>query len=386
MNAERRPRIVHWHLGPVFELSENWLYRQFILLKRYDYLYYSLGRINRGLFPDERIRALAESGTGLRALNRLLRLFRDDFLPIRLWLRRDRPALVHAHFGTGGYWAMRHISGACPLVVSFYGADAYVFDRSPEWLANYRSLFGRGALFLAEGPAMAGKLASLGCPVGKIRIHPVGIQTELYRFAPRGIDTGSAIRLLVVGRFVEKKGIPFAVQALRLVRRRFAEATLTIVGGAPENPAGRREQAQIMAAIREGGLEAHVRLEGWLAPDSLQRLADDHHILLVPSVFAADGDAEGGHPVILTEMMARGLAVAAFDHCDINQAVVDGMTGLLAPMKDVAALAAAICRLAEDAPGRERMGRAARRHVEERYDLGKLNERLEDYYEELLEK
>jgi len=384
MAAESPPLIVHWHLEPAFPLSENWLYRQFEGLRAYRYLFYTLGRVHRDIFPSQRIRALNECSMGLRSLNRLYRVFREDFLPFRLWLRRDRPAIVHAHFGTDGYWAMRHITDECILVVSFYGRDAYIFDHDPQWLGKYRRMFSRGAIFLAEGPAMAAKLVSLGCPAKKVRVHPVGIQTGQYRFSPRRFSPGDEIRLLVVGRFVEKKGIPYAVRALALVRKKHPRATLTIVGEAADNADGRREKSCIESAIRETALEPHVRLAGWLSPPKLLELADSHHVLLVPSVTAADGDAEGGHPVFLTEMLASGMPVAAFDHCDARQAVVDGHTGLLVPMRDCAGLADAVGRFIADAQGRERMCAAARHHAEELYDIRRLNDKLEGYYGELL--
>ena len=89
------------------------------------------------------------------------------------------------------------------------------------------------------------------------------------------------------------------------------------------------------------------------------------HVLLQASLTAADGDGEGGAPVVLLDAQASGLPVVATRHADIPEYVLDGRSGLLAPEGDVEALAGCIGAMVEDPARWPEMGREGRRHVEE---------------------
>ena len=67
-----------------------------------------------------------------------------------------------------------------------------------------------------------------------------------------------------------------------------------------------------------------------------------------------------GLPKFLLEAMATGLPVVSTDAVGCRQAVVEGVSGLLVPVRDAAALADALQRLIGDASARARMGAAGR--------------------------
>ena len=80
--------------------------------------------------------------------------------------------------------------------------------------------------------------------------------------------------------------------------------------------------------------------------------------LLVPSVIAADGDAEG-LPSVIPEAMAQACPIIGSDQGGIAEAVRHGETGLLVPPGDPAALAEAMHRLVSEPQLRHGMGQAA---------------------------
>jgi colanic acid/amylovoran biosynthesis glycosyltransferase len=87
-------------------------------------------------------------------------------------------------------------------------------------------------------------------------------------------------------------------------------------------------------------------------------------VVVVPSVPTASGDQDG-LPVALLEAMGSGKAVVASRLPGIDEAVQDGVSGLLVPPGDPDALAAALTRVLTDADLRERLGRAASQAAEE---------------------
>jgi colanic acid/amylovoran biosynthesis glycosyltransferase len=106
-------------------------------------------------------------------------------------------------------------------------------------------------------------------------------------------------------------------------------------------------------------------------------------VLCNPSVTAADGDSEG-FGMVFTEAQAMGTPVVSHLHGGIPEAVCHGETGLLAPERDVAALATHLHRLLTDNVFWQACSRRATRWVRERFDLRKQTRLLEHIYDEVV--
>lgn len=135
---------------------------------------------------------------------------------------------------------------------------------------------------------------------------------------------------------------------------------------------------------RELGVAPRVRFLGEQDQTTLPRLLDAAHILLTPSVLAADGDQEG-IPNVIKEGMALGLAIVSTYHAGIPELVENGVHGYLAPERDPEALAAAVRQWHEHPDAWPRILDAARRRVEDDYDIEKQNDRLVELYEDVLQ-
>jgi colanic acid/amylovoran biosynthesis glycosyltransferase len=108
------------------------------------------------------------------------------------------------------------------------------------------------------------------------------------------------------------------------------------------------------------------------------------HLLVAPSVTAEDGDQEG-IPNVLKEAMATGMPVVSTYHSGVPELVEHGVTGLLAPERDAAALAAALTELVDHPESWTSFALAARRKVEEEYDAERLNDDLVAAYRATLQ-
>ena len=121
---------------------------------------------------------------------------------------------------------------AAPLVVSFHGYD---FSTWPlrEGPQAYASLFKEADLITVHSDYAERKLLSLGCPPRLLRRLESGIDLDEFSFRVRHPPTDRAIRLLTVGRLVEKKGIEFSVRAVAQLLREGFDLQYEIVGDGP---------------------------------------------------------------------------------------------------------------------------------------------------------
>jgi colanic acid/amylovoran biosynthesis glycosyltransferase len=215
-----------------------------------------------------------------------------------------------------------------------------------------------------------------------MRVHHLGIDLSLIPFRPRRWTRGEPLRVLMAGSFREKKGFPYALEALARLRKRVS-LDVTVIGDEHGEPRTIREKQKIMEAIERGELSGCTRLLGYQPYRVVVEEALRHHVFISPSVTASDGDTEGGAPVSLIEMSASGMMIVSTTHCDIPGVILHGQTGWLAPERDVDALVAHLEWIIEHPERWADMQRAGRAHVEAEFDARRQGERLAAIYHEL---
>lgn len=286
-----------------------------------------------------------------------------------LLLQEERFDVLHCHFGPVGTMvaALRDIGAVDGrLATTFHGADLTACIHARP--LRYRRLMRRGDLFLPISDYLARRLEILGFPPDRIVVHRMGVDLDDLAAQPRLRTPSVALRLLTVGRLIEKKGVADGLRAVALARRRGVPLTYTVIGDGPL-------RATLQTLARELGIDDAVWFAGWQVQEKVTEALYAHDVLLAPSVTAADGDQEG-IPVTLMEAMATGMPVVTTRHSGIPELVEDGVSGLLAPEGDPAALADALRWLAGPPERARAMGRAARRRVAAEYDAAALDDAL----------
>jgi colanic acid/amylovoran biosynthesis glycosyltransferase len=296
------------------------------------------------------------------------RIFR--FMPLTaIMLSRRNIALVHAHFGKNG-WRAISLSALLrvPLIVSFYGRDATAVPRNSRWQKKYNSLFRHARFVLVLSYHMKNLLAELGCPSEKIIVHELGVDTNAIQFAPLELPLQGPVKLLLLGRFTEKKGIPTAIRAME----NLTDCHLTIAGG------GQMEQ-KLLDEVQGRGLQNRIFFPGWLSPKDVVKKMRQSHILLAPSETATDGDMEGS-PTTIFEAMASGLPVVSTFHAGIPEQIENGVSGMLFPPGDSQELVRCVRALTLSREVHSSVARSARTRVETLFDSGLLAVKLENIY------
>jgi colanic acid/amylovoran biosynthesis glycosyltransferase len=298
--------------------------------------------------------------------------------------RRHDARVLHSHFGPGG-WNNLGAARQAGLkhIVTFYGLDInYLPTLDPRWYARYREMFRQVDRVLCEGEFMAQSVVALGCPEHKVQVHHLGIAVDAIAWKPRAWTPGEPLRVLIASTFHEKKGIPYALEALGRVQHE-VPLEITIIGDAKNEQRSLDEKQKILATIEKHQLHAKVRLLGYQSYATLFAQAYEHHVFLSPSVTASNGDTEGGAPVTIIEMSATGMPVISTRHCDIPGVVIDGVSGLLADERDAEGLANHLRCLAAHPERWQPMAEAGRKHIEAEFDARVQGERLASIYRDL---
>jgi len=292
---------------------------------------------------------------------------------LRRFLGRRRWDVIHAQFGQPGYYVFRALaagSGPAPrLVVNFYGYDATGLPASvPVWRRRYEEMFRYPDLaVVVEGPVMKARVAALGCPEDKIHVVPLCLARPA---TPRARAERDPHVLGFVGRFVEKKGFAFALEALAPLIKARPSLRLVIVGDGPE-------RTSIERVVREHGLGGRVTLTGFMPHAETLTKITRMGALVVPSLTARDGDSEGGAPTIVAEAQILGTPVIASDHADIPFSLSDH--SYLFKEGDAHSLLGAVERYAADG-GRGYDVEGARARTLERHDERRIRRMYDAIY------
>ncbi len=374
------------HVGRTYlKTSQNWIYEQVRALQSVRAVFLATQRKADDAFPWPAVYTLDALPLPAQLYNHAAHALTGAYPHHVAACRREGVRLLHLHFG--GNAAREHALArrlGVPFAASFYGRDMFYHPQGEAGLREkYRGLFARGAAFIAEGPAARAQLVRIGCPPEKVHVHRLGVDLDRLPLQIRRVAPGEPLRVLMAARFTEKKGMAYGVEAFCRVARDEPRLHLTVVGDAGDAEDGQQIRRDLHTQVAASGLSARVTFTGFLSNDALHALARTHHLLLHPSVHARDGDAEGGHPVVITELAATGMPVLATRHCDIPEVVVDHETGWLCAERDPAALAAALREALAHPDRLATYGAAARHLVAQKYDA--RHNTLDALYTQLLE-
>jgi len=213
-------------------------------------------------------------------------------------------------------------------------------------------------------------LAKIGVKPEHIALIPgSGIDADQFRPIP---EPDGPVTVAFVGRMLADKGVRSLIEAQRILRASNISSDLLLAGAPdPANPTS-ISQIEVAGWGRESGVT-------WLGHvDDIATIWRRAHIAVLPS---RGGE---GVPKSLLEAAAFGRPLIATDVPGCREIVIHEKTGLLVPVDDPPALAAAILRLVRSSQQRVRFGVAARRLVDERFAADLIGQAAVALYRRLL--
>lgn len=284
-------------------------------------------------------------------------------------IKRDPPDLIHGIWATSPVSAAYFLSALTEVPFSM-GAHAFdVFEDGGDWHLQEKL---HAARMVHSSSRNTGQQILRWCEdPGKVRVIRRGL-SEFPKFKPLRRNRRT-IRILSVGRLVEKKGFFKQIDILKALKLRGVSFVARVVGsGGLDLP---------LRDYRDKS-ELHNHLEFWgqLTFNAVQEQLAWADLFLFTGRISSKGDRDG-LPNVIGEALAHGVAVLATDVGSTTEAVKDQWSGLVLPSDKVERWVDAVESLIEDDKLIERLRKNGRGWVEENFDAHKNSKLLYEAFQ-----
>ncbi len=284
-------------------------------------------------------------------------------------LRKEKFDIIQAHWAVpntliavfGRYLAFSRAA----ILTSFPGSDVTVIKRMGLLGRLFLKIIAKSDYLSCNSADLREDLEGLGLEKGRVDFVIYGVDEKKICFSEEarrrvrgelGIP-GDGLVLLMIGRFVPKKGFSTAFESLKLITEKMNNVTMVVVGDGPM-------RAEYDEILRRDGTGRYVRFVGEILPRELAGYYSACDIFLMPSCRLPSD----GLNVVVPEAMACGRPIVATPVGGNDLVVFDGENGWLHEEHNARQLADCVGRLAADPAMRTRMGENSLRMIRERFN------------------
>lgn len=299
-------------------------------------------------------------------------------------LKKEKYDLVQAH------WALPNtlialggkFLAATPTTVftSFPGSDVTIITKLGRLGKFLASIIGKSDYLSCNSTDLKEDLVKAGISAERIDLVIYGVDDRAIHFDMPGRLavrkklglTDQNILLLMVGRFVPKKGFSTGFKALKYITAKYANVKLAVIGSGVL-------MEEYLSILIKDETQADVHFLGEVEPSELSRYYSACDIFLMPSErFPSDG-----LNVVVPEAMACGRPVVASDAGGNDIVVSNGVNGYLHSAGDPVDLAEKVMRLINDPAQRSEMGNKSLELVRSRFNCLSIAKYYIDSYRKL---
>lgn len=297
-------------------------------------------------------------------------------------IREKQGDLIHAHFAEGGSAALSlstHLR--LPLILHLRGGAELLPDHELRrhlfqlpFLAHRKRLWQRASLFLCVSNFILQKALQAGFPADKLRVQYTGMDLNRFTLTEQS-DHKDPNMVLYVGRLVPYKGCDYLLRAMQIVQQRRPQTHLVIIGDGFFRPHLEQLARELGVRSQFLGERPQIEIRSWY---------ERARVFCGPSITLEDGMSEAFGNVF-SEAQAMGVPVVSFQHGGIPETMQDGITGLLAPERDVPLLAQHLLRYLEDDAFWSESRQKGMQWVRQTFDVRRQTARLEELYDAVID-
>jgi len=290
--------------------------------------------------------------------------------------RREKFDILHIHwpFPHGLFGIAARIFCPAKVVLSFYGAELLLIHKYPFVEPFLRFFIKRADAVVAISSYTASKVTD---------IQPCDF--TLIPYGAAAVEVTNDVKtdphhLFSVGRAVERKGFPYLIQAMPIIRQKWPDAHLTIAGGG-----GGTILEDLRQLAKELGTESYINITGKVSGEKLQEIFIAGSVFVLPAIVDSRGDTEG-LGVVLIEAIDNNCVIVGSNVGGIPDICIHEQTGLLVPQKDPQAIADAADRLFSDPELQEKLRIGSRKHVAEQFSWESVVAKMNSVYTDVLKR
>jgi colanic acid/amylovoran biosynthesis glycosyltransferase len=272
--------------------------------------------------------------------------------------------VLHAHFANEPAFTAMLISRATDIPFTFTGHAFDIFI-DPD-IGALKERMENASAVITPSYYNRDYLHNL-TKVDKNKIHVVRACSNIDKFGKITKVDGSS-NILTVGRLVEKKGIKYAIMAIKEIIDDFPEIKYKIVGSGPL-------EGELRDMVRDLRMEDNITFLGSLNDEGLIKELRNAGIFVLPCIKASNGDMDVC-PLTLQEAMIAKVPVVSCNIASIPELIRDGVEGFLVEPRSSRELAGAIKTLKDDADLRTKMGFSGSKKIDNEFNVHKEVELL----------
>ena len=265
--------------------------------------------------------------------------------------------------------------------MSLLGSDDPHAIINHRYMKYFRNAYRVANAFIANSPALVNAYRSAGWPTDKVHLLTYGVDVEEFKLI-KGNDKkkilrkklrlpdGNAIIWITIGAVIPRKGIHRLIEVWEKVHSRIPNAHLVIVGVKSR----KNFEKHIINQIDSMHLSEYIHLLG--------NRKEVPELLGASDGFVLASESEG-LPNSVLEAMASGIPPIVFDLPKITDHLIkSSATGIIVPQNDIETFTKAIINLSLDEELRLKIGKEARKFIQENFSLQKeISEHVEFYYQ-----
>jgi colanic acid/amylovoran biosynthesis glycosyltransferase len=259
-----------------------------------------------------------------------------------------------------------------PVVISCRGSQVNVGPYDPDrvdLVDGLKQTFVRASTVHCVSQNILQAAMQFGLDPQKTHIIHPAVDTQFFQPLSEARPARSTFHVLTTGSLIWRKGLDYALVAIRKMVDLGIPVQFDIIGSGPD-------ESQIHFTIHDLGLQDHVHLSGKLAQEQIKEKLQSADVFLLSSL------SEGISNAVL-EAMSCGIPVVTTDCGGMREAITDGLEGLVVPLRNPGAITSALQFLWQNKKLREQMGMTGRKRIERDFNIEGQIQQWVNLYQEL---